>query len=418
MRLLRACLCLCPSLLVMGCDSVQPKLVAVTPAQAYSDQDTPLVLEGEGFLPSRTVDPTSGRSVAFENGFGARVGKGEHWVSLRGLAWQSSGHMTGTLPGAAALGSEALEPGSLDVELTDPRGTRSLLPDGFVNLGHDIAAPSVEFTTPHTSAELRAGQTIQASFHAADVPPGLLSRLEWRYRERGAIKDRGSCFGVTDVPEATCSFQVSIDSALTTGNVVELEAWAFDDVGNMGHDLLQIPLAALPTVASISPTSGGTAGGTDVIIKGTGFLPGSQVLFDGVLLFPDGGIVVDPQTISAHVPAHAPGGVSLTIATPLGQAIGTAVFTYVNPPLITSITPTSGPGGTAVSIVGKYFTDSTQFYFGKTLAAALPLADFDRQSDNAVIGRVPPGQGSTAVWAYDPAFGFTHLADGFTWEAP
>jgi hypothetical protein len=106
------------------------------------------------------------------------------------------------------------------------------------------------------------------------------------------------------------------------------------------------------------------------------------------------------------------------VKTPRGNAIGTAVFTYATPPIISSIAPDSGSptGNTAVTLGGQYFTAQTRFYFGKTLASAVELTDLHLQSASSAVGHVPPGQGSTTVWAYDAALGYTRLVDGFTWE--
>ena len=92
--------------------------------------------------------------------------------------------------------------------------------------------------------------------------------------------------------------------------------------GNRGQASLDFTVRARPTVQAISPSTGGTAGGTDVVITGSGFLPGSQAILEGVPLFPDGGIVIDEQTLSAHVPAHKEGSAAITVRTPLGDAIG------------------------------------------------------------------------------------------------
>jgi hypothetical protein len=415
MRFEWACLGLCASAL-LGCDSTKPNLTLVSPAQAYGDWDTPLTLVGNGFLPAHTVDPTSGRRIASAEGFHARLGKGSQWLSVVGLDWQGPGHMTGTLP--RAVTPDQLPVGSLDVELTDPRGQRSVLADGFVNLGHDTSAPLVTLTSPTGVLDYKAGETLQGGFHAEDVAPGTLASMAWSYFERGQSRASVTCFITAGTAAADCAFKTSIDRGLTTGDVVEIRASATDQAGNVGVASLHVALTALPTIVSMAPASGGTAGGTDVVIKGTGFLPGSQAFLDGLLLFPAGGLVVDAQTISGHVPAHAAGGVSLTVKTPRGSAISTAVFTYGDPPLIANVAPASGSStsATAVTIGGQYFTEQTRFYFGKTLASAVELADLHLQSANSAVGHVPPGQGPTTVWAYDATLGYTRLVDGFTWE--
>ena len=179
-------------------------------------------------------------------------------------------------------------------------------------------------------------------------------------------------------------------------------------------------MSGRPDPQTISPDRGGTAGGTDILIRGTGFLPGSQATIDGELLFPNGGIVVDANTISGHTPAHPAGRAQVAVKSRRGTGNRTIEFTYSPPPLVTAVTPDHGPasGGTAVSIAGSGFDSSTRVYFGATLASAAPLADGFRQGDTSIVGRTPPGSGTTTVWVLSDTLGASQLVGGFTWSAP
>jgi hypothetical protein len=67
-----------------------------------------------------------------------------------------------------------------------------------------------------------------------------------------------------------------------------------------------------PSIASVSPATGGRAGGTQVTISGTGFDPdGTQVLFGGVAA--TNVVVVNSTTITATAPAHAAGSVTVSV---------------------------------------------------------------------------------------------------------
>jgi plastocyanin len=81
------------------------------------------------------------------------------------------------------------------------------------------------------------------------------------------------------------------------------------------------------TITSISPTVGGTGGGTVVTISGTGFTTGvqSSVTFGGV---PAGNVtVVDAVTLQATTPAHAVGTVDVVVT--FGTSVTrTNAFTY------------------------------------------------------------------------------------------
>ncbi len=91
---------------------------------------------------------------------------------------------------------------------------------------------------------------------------------------------------------------------------------------------LQGPQAA--TVTSASPNVGTTNGGTDVTIKGTGFVKSSTVRFGGV---PAAGLLVaDAETIIARTPGSTARTVDITVTTLGNTATLANAFTYEAPP--------------------------------------------------------------------------------------
>ncbi len=98
-----------------------------------------------------------------------------------------------------------------------------------------------------------------------------------------------------------------------------------------------------PTVTAIHPSAGSIAGGTSVIITGTGFQTGASVTIGGV---PATNVsVANGTTLSAVTGAHAsPGAVDVVVTNPDGQA-GTLTggFTYALPPTITAVAKLSDP---------------------------------------------------------------------------
>lgn len=394
-------------------------MTRVEPAQAYSESDIRLTLVGDGFIPATTLDPTSGSRVAVTDGFHARIGRDTTWAELDDLVWQSTGQLAASLLKESAQG---LPSGYLNVELSDPRGQQAVLARAFNELGPDVEPPIVTFTSPAADTPVGPGTILRGRFHASDAPFGALAQLSWTYVESGVAHAMPDCPDAARATEANCDFQVKVSTSLRGGEPIQIVAAAMDasSGGNRGEATLSFTVRARPTVLAISPSSGGTAGGTDVVLTGTGFLPGSQAILEGVPLFPEGGIVVDEHTLSGHVPAHKEGSTAITVRTPLGDAIGMLVFTYLPPPLLETIEPNAGvtAGRTPVTLIGKNFSTSTRIYFGSTLDSAVPLAELFRQSDNSIIGRTPAGSGSTTVWAFDEALGFTRLANAFTWRNP
>ncbi len=125
----------------------------------------------------------------------------------------------------------------------------------------------------------------------------------------------------------------------------------------------------VPTVSSVSPNSGSTAGGTAVTITGTNFVAGATVTFGGTAA--TNVVVVNSTSITATTPAGSAGAATVTVTNPSGQAGSLANgFTYVASPTVSSVSPNNGPvaGGTAVTITGTNFVAGATVTFGGTAA--------------------------------------------------
>ncbi|WP_345718612.1 IPT/TIG domain-containing protein [Kineosporia mesophila] len=136
---------------------------------------------------------------------------------------------------------------------------------------------------------------------------------------------------------------------------------------------------ALPTVTQVSPAAGPTAGATTVTLTGTGFTGATQVRFDGV---PGTTLTVSSDTsLTVTTPAHAAGLAEVTVIAPGGTSstAGTANdYTYVAAPVITAITPNSGPTAGLISVIitGTGFTGLTGVSFGgNPVAGAIVSGD-------------------------------------------
>jgi IPT/TIG domain len=107
---------------------------------------------------------------------------------------------------------------------------------------------------------------------------------------------------------------------------------------------------APPTVTGISPSSGSTAGGTSVTITGTGFTGATGVTIGGTAA--TSFTVVSSTSITALTPAGSVGTASVLVTTPSGTNAANSLYTYVAPPTVSGISPSSGPaaGGTSVTI--------------------------------------------------------------------
>jgi hypothetical protein len=168
-----------------------------------------------------------------------------------------------------------------------------------------------------------------------------------------------------------------------------------------------------PTISTIAPTSGTTAGGTSVTITGAGFLTGAAVTIGGTAA--TNVVVVNGTSITAKTPSHATGAVNVVVTNTDGQS-GTATnaYTYTAPPpapTVSSVAPVSGPagGGTAVTVTGTGFLAGASVTFGGTAATNVVVVgptSITAKTPSHATGAVnvvvtnTDGQSGTATGAY------------------
>jgi len=170
---------------------------------------------------------------------------------------------------------------------------------------------------------------------------------------------------------------------------------------------------AQPVITGISPTSGPAAGGASVIITGRDFTGASKVLF--------GSVAASSFTVNSttQITAVSPGGsgtVDVKVTTPGGTSVPITAgrFTYVPAPIVTAVSPTSGPaaGGTSVTILGSHFTGVSKVLFG-SVAARINIV-----SDTQITVTSPAGSGKVDVTVTTPVGGTsaTSIADLFQYS--
>jgi hypothetical protein len=171
-----------------------------------------------------------------------------------------------------------------------------------------------------------------------------------------------------------------------------------------------------PTVTSVSPNNGPTAGGTAVTITGTNFVSGATVTFGGIAA--TGVTFVSSTQIDATTPAHAAGAVDVSVTNPDTQS-GTLsnAYTYIDPaPTVTSVAPTSGPdtGGTVVTITGTNFVLGATVTFGGTA-----VTDMIFVSSTQIDVTTPAhAAGAVDVTVTNPDTQSGTLSNGYTYIAP
>jgi hypothetical protein len=150
-----------------------------------------------------------------------------------------------------------------------------------------------------------------------------------------------------------------------------------------------------PTLTSIAPQSGSTAGGTSVSLSGTNFLSGATVNFDGTAA--TSVTVVNASTITAVTPPHTAGEANVKVTNTDGQSAT----------LVGNITPLSnsgfesgavdwqllGSGGTATVVDNPANAHSGNFYAELTTSSSTnhPVYYAANSSNVAEYFAVSPG---------------------------
>jgi hypothetical protein len=174
---------------------------------------------------------------------------------------------------------------------------------------------------------------------------------------------------------------------------------------------------AAPTLSSISPTSGTTAGGTVVTLNGANFVSGATVTVGGTAM--TGVTFVSASQLRATAPAGTAGAKTIVVTNPSGQtATLTNAFTYVAPvaaPTFSSNTPTSGPtaGGTVVTITGANFVSGATVTIGGTAMTGVTFV-----SATQLRATTPAGTaGAKTIVVTNPDGQSASRASAFTYAA-
>jgi len=277
--------------------------------------------------------------------------------------------------------------GSVDVLVTNPDGQTVLETGGLTY----VAPPAISSIDPAIGTP-EGGTSVSIS--GADLSP-----------------DTQVSFG--GVPAGTITFNDSTSLTVTTPaaapgivDVVVSNEFGINELTG-GFDY-----GNLPAIASLSITAAPTTGGQFVTITGLHFNSQTKIQFDGVDTV---STYVDETTISAMVPAHAPGNVTVSAYNQYGEAFYAPGFDYGVTPVLTSLAPVVGStdGGDVVVVTGENFNDSTWFKFGGTDAPAVTV-DSETQLTVTTPSYTPELVGVTVY----NEFGSNWHEDAFEFIAP
>lgn len=166
---------------------------------------------------------------------------------------------------------------------------------------------------------------------------------------------------------------------------------------------------AIPTIASISPSSGPLGGGTNVTVSGMNFAQGTTVEIGGSSC--NSVTVSSTTTIQCVTSSHSAGSVAVAVTVPSNPvATLSNGFIYNAPPSVSSFTPASGSlsGGGILAITGSNFLSGATVTIGSTTCGS-PLVSSTQidcliptgtAGPNSVTVTNPDGQNAMASTSY------------------
>jgi len=101
-------------------------------------------------------------------------------------------------------------------------------------------------------------------------------------------------------------------------------------------------ITAPPKIASVTPASGPSEGGTLVRIAGSGFVSGSTTVKIGGEVATSVEVLSETE-LTAVTPAHAAGDAEVAVSTPNGETTGGPTYEYLSPPALPTLTPAIVP---------------------------------------------------------------------------
>ena len=345
------------------------------------DTQTATLLNGYTYVDRvpTAIGPTSGKTTGGTsvtiNGTNFQVGVAGTTVTIGGAAATSVVVVNATTI-TATTGARAA--GLVDVVVTFPDGQTGTLTSAYTYIDRTITSilPTSGKTTGGTNVTIN-GTNFQVGVAGTTVTIG------------GAAATSVVVVDTTTITATTGAHAVGLGDVVVT----------FPD-GQTGT----LPGAYTyinRTLTAIAPTSGKTAGGTNVTITGTNFqvgVAGTTVTIGGVTA--TSVVVVNATTITATTGARAAGPGDVVVTNPDGQA-GTlpGAYTYIDR-TPTAIAPTSGKtaGGTNVTITGTNFQVGVA---GTTVtiggAAATSVVVVNATTITATTGAHAAGPGDVVV---------------------
>jgi hypothetical protein len=262
--------------------SPPPAPTSISPASGPPAGGTPVVISGSNFQ--------SGARVTFGG------------VAASGVVVSSATTIQATTP-AGSLGGA-------NVQVTNPDGQSALLAGGFSYAQPSAPAPTISSLSV-TFGPVAGGTVVK--FFGANFQSSLNIQ-----------------FGGVPAASVLVYGGTVVQATTAPGSAGTVSAQVINSDGQVGTLANAFTYYGVPSITSVSPSAGDLGGGVPVVITGTSFQQGTQVLFGGVA--PTALTVSSFTQIVAAPPAHAPGAVDVVVIGPDGQQASLSPgYTYTAP---------------------------------------------------------------------------------------
>ncbi|MFN3202148.1 MAG: IPT/TIG domain-containing protein [Bradymonadia bacterium] len=290
------------------------------------------------------------------------------------------------------LAPPAMDPGPVDVTVTNPNGQATLQGALFYYEGLQLDAlePPLGPVSGGTPVQLLGnGLRDDSRITFGDRPAEALSAEDGRTRL------------LTNAPPAAEAGPVDVTVENENGTVVLSRGFVYFDDNAPGF-----------SVSGVVPEAGPVEGGNDIFVGGTGFTAETEVAFDGATLNCE---TLDANRIRCTAPPRGVGPVDVQVADPAGNAILADGYTYFETLNLFAVSPERGSvaGGTVVTLVGTGFTADMEVDFGGLALQQLEIID-----ESTVIGVTPANTSGPITVGISTPYARSRIEDGYTYFNP
>ena len=378
-----------------------PTFTAITPGAGPLAGNTAVTLTGTGFLSGATVDiggsACSGVNVVNPTQITCNtpaLTSGSRTVTINNTDGQSASGQTYSYNIAPSLSSISPQGGSLaggtfiTIDGTGFLVGASVTVGGGTCSGATISPTQITCYTPGGSAGVKSiivsnpdsqSATLSSSYTYQNAPTvtsvtpsggALGGGTAVTITGTGFLSGATVGFGGSACTGLNVASSTSITCVTTSHTTGAVSVQVINTDNQFDGLAAAFSYNPAPTIATVSPSSGATGGGTNIAIYGTGFISGVTVMINGSVCTSP--VVTGSTQIVCTTDPHSAGIYSLLVTNPDGQSATGGTYEYSVAPSITSISPLGGPlaGGTSVTVNGSGFVNGALVKIGSTSCAS------------------------------------------------